>query len=162
MKPTNASVLELLDELKRRMLAAEDAADRPGSIAHFRTLVGEAYEAGRSAGISGRAGEGAQALRHLLDEATERMPGTMPDGIASTDPGVAYWRTGRQHLWELVEAERASLETQSDIVTRRATLQAQRLEQRMRIALQPAPSLRQRVGQWLYALGVRISERGAA
>ena len=159
---TSSSTIELLDELCRRVHRLETDAERPGSMGHVRALLVEAHEAGRCVGITVRAGEAAQRLQRLLDEATARMPDSPPAGTDSTDPAVAYWRNGRQHLWQLVEGERVACVTDAQSLNRQATERTRRLDHRIKAALLPQASLRVRAGRWLYTLGARIGERGAA
>jgi hypothetical protein len=161
-KLTSISTAALFEELTTRVLQLHDDAERPGSTGHLRSLLTEAYEAGRHAGIAAKAGEDAQRMRHLLDEATARMPDTLPPAADSTEPNVAYWRNGRQHLWQLVDAVRADLETQNTAGSRQACARAQRLDEHVKAALRPNAPLRQRAGKWLFELGERISQRGAS
>lgn len=159
---TSISTAALFEELTTRVLQLHDDAERPGSTGHLRSLLTEAYEAGRHAGIAAKAGEDAHRLRHLLDEATARMPDTLPPAADSPESNVAYWRNGRQHLWQLVDAVRGDLETQTEAGKRQACARTQRLDERVKAALRPQAPLRQRAGKWLYELGERLGQRGAS
>lgn len=159
---SNISVAALFEELTSRVLQLQGDAERPGSIGQMRSLLVEAYEAGRAAGITNRSGEAAQRLQRLLDEASARMPDLPPAGIDGTDPALAYWRTGRQHLWQLVEGERVACQTEAQASNRQAAERQRRLDHRIKSSLQPEPSLRVRAGRWLYTIGARIGERGAS
>jgi len=159
---TSVSTPALLEELTTRVLRLHDDAERPGSIGHLSTLFAEAYEAGRCAGIGVQCGDSATRMRHLLDEATARMPDVPPDGFGENTPPVAYWRNGRQALWHLVEAEGKAMQHAADVQNSAAAKRAQLLQQRTQAALRPQAPLRQRAGQWLYELGERISQRGAS
>jgi nucleotide-binding universal stress UspA family protein len=105
--------------------------------------------------------DSAQRLQHVLDEATARMPDP-PVPLTDANDVAQYWREGRQALWQLVENERKQLSTAAEIQKAAAAKRAHQLQQRVHAALAPAAPLRQRAGQWLYDLGVRISARGAS
>lgn len=159
---TSVSTAALFEELTTRVLQLQHDAERPGGIGHMRTLFAEAYEAGRCNGVGVQYTDSAQRLQHVLDAATAAMPDVMPAASVPDDPAFKYWRDGRQHLWQLVENERKQLTTAAEIQQTIAAKRAQALQQRVHAALAPAAPLRKRAGRWLYELGVRISERGAA
>jgi hypothetical protein len=159
---TEFSLAALFDELTTRVLQLQEQAEKPGTVASMAALLAEAYEAGRCAGIGVQFADSAQRMRHLLDAATAAMPDTPPPGIDSNDPVAKYWRDGRQHLWQLVENERKQMSTAAEVQNAAAAKRAQQLQQRTHAALAPAAPLRQRAGRWLYTLGVRLAERGAA
>jgi len=159
---TNISTAALFEELTTRVLQLHDDAERPGSAGSMRTLLTEAYEAGRCAGIGVQLDATSTALRHLLDEATARMPDVQPPGIDGDDPALRYWREGRQHLFQLVGAQCEATKAAGSVHANEAARRAAKLQQRASAALAPALPLRARAGRWLLELGERISSRGAA
>jgi hypothetical protein len=159
---TSVSTAALFEELTTRVLRLADDAERPGGIGSMRTLLTEAYEAGRCAGIGVHCEATATRMRHLLDEATARMPDVPPPGIDANEAAVQYWRQGRQHLFQLVGAEGEAMKAAADVQLNAAAKRAALLQQRTNTALAPAAPLRQRAGRWLYELGVRMSQRGAS
>lgn len=156
---TSSSTAALFEELTTRVLRLQLDAERPGCIGCIRTLLHEAYETGREAGIATRANECASRMQVLLDEATRRMPDVPPDGFGDSSPALAYWRDGRQSLWRLVEAEREACHSEGEIGARAAIERSRRLNERVGAALRPGPTLRQRAGRWLLSFGMRLGER---
>lgn len=154
------TVEALLDELQRRVQRLLQDSARVRSVGRLRELVQRAYNAGEMAGAAAQLGAMAQRLSGVLDEATARA--TEPDAIVAGDAHtrVEAARDDRRVLWQAIEQLREHCKAEAARLQTDAHKRHMHVAQRTDEALQPELPLRVRVGRWLYALGVSVSERG--
>lgn len=153
------TVEDLLDELRRRVQRLEHDSARVRSVGRLRELVQRAFNAGEMAGASAQLDSMAQRLSQVLDDATDRA--TDPDpGASDSHTRLEAARNDRRALWQAIDAMRLQCKADAERLRTDAHRRHMNVAQRTDEALQPERPLRVRVGRWLYALGVSVSERG--
>lgn len=151
----------LLDELCARLMRLEHAAARVRSVGRLRELVQLSYNAGELAAAAAQLDGLALRLSHVLDEATANAP--EPPTTSEPNALLDAERGHRRALWLAVETLRVRCTTEAARLRTDAHRRHMHVAKRTDEALVPERPLRQRAGQWLYALGMRIgSERGAS
>ena len=156
------TVEDLLDELRRRVTRLEHDSARVRSVGRLRELVQRAYNAGEMAGAAERLDAVVLRLSHALDEATANAPDSPTAGTADRGAALDAERAQRRALWLAIEKLRSECKAEAARLRTDAHKRHMHVASRCDEALRPEEPLRLRAGRWLYALGVRISERGAS
>ncbi len=156
-RPMN--VEDLLDELRRRITRLQHDSTRVRSVRRLHELVQLSYNAGEMAGAGERLAAVALRLSQVLDDATARA--TDPDpGASDSHTRLEASRNDRRSLWQAIETMREECKAEAARLRTDAHKRHMHVATRTDEALRPEEPFRVRVGRWLYALGVSVSERG--